>query len=227
MNAQFVDLFAVVKPICNKILVLVWATCCKHQSIPVFLRQNSKEIGLVLPSAQCKQVVDAGEDDWIKECSDVVLEMAQAGPLGEALFSCKVKDIVAAKLYTVLTKTLTACWEKAVADRMVCGETQLSQWRDMMLEAAKQEVSGLHLLPAKRVISVDCRLNKITGIPAASVTTQIDLMIVARMKAAAIEHDLLPALEAEIILGFTTPLTDKPQIIGGQSFDNAQFSKTR
>ena len=125
MHEKFDDLFQVAIPICNKILVLVWATCCKHQSIPVLLKQNLKEIALVLPKDKIQQVVDAGEEDWVEQCSQVVLDLAQAGPLGEALFACKVKDIVAAKLFESLTAKLTGCWDKAVTDKTRCGDAQL------------------------------------------------------------------------------------------------------
>ena len=222
LKQEHPDLFAVIAPIAHKVIVLVWGTCCKHQTHPEFLKQNMKEVGLVLPAAKCQAVVDAGED-WVQECSQEVLDMVSDGPLGEALFSHKVKDIVSSKLASTLDERLIFLWDKAVADKAIVGETHLQAWRDIMLDAAAADVQSLSILPAKRVIGVKYRQHTVKGITVTSLATQVDLMIVSRMKAAAIYAEVLPAMDAEDILGFRTAPADAAQKIDPAFFDKVLY----
>ena len=222
MKSEHPDLFAVIAPICHKVLVIVWGTCCKHQTHPEFLKQNMKEVTLLLPADKCKAVVDAGED-WVQLCSQQVLDMVSQGPLGEALFSHKVKDIVSAKLAACFEERLVYLWDKAVVDKTIVGADQLQVWRDVMLDAAAAEVQSLSVLAPKRVIGVNYRMHTVKGITVTSLATQVDLMIVCRMKSAAISQGVLPPMDAEEILGFKSSAADSAQKVDPTFFDKVLY----
>ena len=121
--------------------------------------------------------------------------------LGEAMFSCKVRHIVEGNLRVQIEKKLNGLIDAAVLANTVCGQLQADQWREKLLVHCKESVESLQTLPSKRSISVPYRGIEVAGVQVSCLADHMDMFVCARIKAAAVAAEMLPALEAESLLG--------------------------
>ena len=220
MDLEFPDLFAVVKPVVNRILVMRWATVSKHMKIPAFLEQNRKACDLVLISEAVGAIVRAA-DDWIADCPNEVLLLQKQGPLGDALFTHKMKDLVSVALGKQIKESLDKLIEKGKADKTVCDAVVLSKWREVIFDACHAGVASLELLPSRREVVISYRNSDITAVPVTCLTEHIEFAITARWKSAAIAAEQLPALDAEEMMDFAVASGDILLLIHPDYFKQA------
>ena len=201
MNKKFVDLFEVAKPIVNKLLVMRWSTLAKHSTVPQFLRDNFKSCKTLFPEDTMQTIIDAG-NDWVGQCATQVVALQKLGPLGEAMFDKKLKDIVSHKLDKKINEMLQDLAREAAKNGHVLDEETHRVWRDTIQEGVEADVESLKLLSSKRPVSIAYRNGTISAVPVSCVTDQIDFSIIALFKSCAIEAGNLHPLDAEVMMGY-------------------------
>ena len=201
MHTKCADLFAVAKPIVSKLQVMRWSTLAKHSTVPQFLKENFKSCRTLFPEQQMQKIIDAG-DNWVGQCATEVVALQKCGPLGEAMFDKKLKDLVSNKLHQKITDMLQDLARDSAATGVVLDEEAHTVWRDKIQEGVEADVESLKLLASKRCVAIPYRNGEIAAVPVSCVTDQIDFSIIALFKSVAIEAKHLHALDAEVMMGY-------------------------
>ena len=199
---EYPDLFAHIKSIVHRVMVLRWTTVAKHLTVPAFLERHQSSCGLLFDLAPMLAII-AAKEEWLSRCSDEVLVLQAQGGLGEALFTAKIKDIVESALVKHIDTSMTGLMANAFCSKTICSQVVLARWRDQIVEDCESKVKSLDLLPSCRTVTIPYRSGNIPGVLVSCLPEHIDFVIVARWKAAAIAQKKLTPLDAEEMLGYT------------------------
>ena len=110
-----------IKPVIHRILTLRWGTVSRHLTIPAFLKDNRPALKLVFTDEHVGKVIEAGEK-WLTAVPDSVLHLNSEGPLGEAMFCSKLKDVVSHNLDSQIRLKVANLREQAIKDKSELNE---------------------------------------------------------------------------------------------------------
>ena len=210
----------VINPVIQRIVALRWSTVSRHLTIPAFLKDNHPALKLVFTDEHVGKVIEAGEK-WLTAVPDSVLHLNSEGPLGEAMFCSKLKDVVSHNLDSQIRLKVANLREQAIRDKSELNEVVFSAWREEAVTHVEATVNSLHLLPAKRSVSILYRNSEIPEVAVSSLAEHIDYAVVAVFKAAAVAREVIPALDCEAMMGFASAPGDADLVVQVTWFDKA------
>ena len=201
VDREHTDLFAVIKPVIHRVLSTRWGSVNKHCTVPTFLQRYQDQLALLFPTAHMQSIIDAG-DDWLHLCPLAVNALHGVGGLGGTMFAGKLKDLVESQVHKLFVQELDAAVAAVVKKNVVCGTEEIAMWRDVMMTRVEEDVQNLHLLPSKRHVTVPYRNAEVKQVSVSCLADHADMLIVGKLKAAAISAGFLPEMDCEIMLGF-------------------------
>ena len=208
------------KPFIDRMLVMKWATCSKHMTVPKFLKANRSQLRFNWPLPLVDNIIRAG-DDWLNQCVAAVTTLQQQSGLGDIIFAPKMKDLVGLALATTIQKHLNEKIAAAIRAKTVCGKEEFKVWRTQIADAVDKEVASLSILPSRRDVCITYRSSEITGVAVSCVVEHIELSIISAFKSAAVAAEFLPPLDAEIMLGFSSTALDRQLLVQQDFFAEA------
>lgn len=134
----------------------------------------------------------------------IVALASAGGSTGEAMFACKLQNIVSAALEKHV--------EEAILERKKAwqpfNQECFVQWRTQLVESART-VEGLDQICSKRQVRIHYRGGFIGGVPVQSLVGEVETRIWATIKSIAVNNGLVLPMNAEELMNFGTNETDK------------------
>ena len=222
LHQQFPELFNKISSVVHRVQVIRWGTVAKHLSVPQFLAKYRDSCALLFDLEAMNDII-AAQEEWVNTCSSQVLLLQKVGPLGDALFTSKIKDLVSNSLVLHIKEQYEFLATAAKADNTVCGAAELSTWREKILFSCEKNVQSLDLLPSRRSVKVAYRSGEIAGVWITCLADHIDAYIMGHWKGCAVAQEIIAPLEAEEMLTYESTPADKLLKMNPDLFAQALF----